>query len=94
MTTQSCALCGRKLGVNSEAHHLTPRTYGGREIVPLHPICHRKIHTILSERDLRDRFNTLDALRAHPDIALFLRWIANKPPDFHVRTKTSRKRRK
>jgi hypothetical protein len=94
MNDTMCALCGRRLGVKAEAHHLNPKTYGGRETVPLHPICHRKIHETLSERALRDRFHTIDALRAQPDIAAFLRWIANKPPDFHTRTETSRAKRR
>lgn len=88
-----CALCGRPLGARTEAHHLVPKTFGGRETVALHPICHRKIHTTLSERALRDRYHTLDALRAQPDINLFLRWIANKAPDFYTRTETARSRR-
>jgi len=94
MTDKTCALCGRPLGVKAEAHHLTPKTFGGRETVALHPICHRKIHTTLSERELRDRYHTPEALRAQPDIALFLRWIAKKPPDFYARTQTSRTRRR
>jgi hypothetical protein len=60
----------------------------------VHPICHRKIHTTLSERELRDDYHTIDALRTQPEIALFLRWIASKPPDFHARTEPSRARRR
>lgn len=89
-----CALCGRPLGARVEAHHLIPKTFGGRETVALHPICHRKIHTTLSERELRDRYHTLEALRVQPDINLFLRWIAKKPSDFYTRTESSRARRR
>jgi hypothetical protein len=32
-------------------------------------------------------------LRAHPGIAAFLRWIAGKPRDFHVRTASGKLRR-
>lgn len=67
-----------------------PRTYKGRETVDLHPICHRKIHTILTERELKDHFHTIDRLREHPAIAAFVTWLAKKPPDFHERTATSR----
>lgn len=88
-----CALCGRPLGVKVEAHHLVPKTYGGRETVALHPICHRKIHTTLSEQELRGRFNTLEALRGHDEIKTFLKWIANKHSDFYVATLDSRQRK-
>ncbi|MCG8504680.1 MAG: HNH endonuclease [Sphingomonadales bacterium] len=81
-----CPLCGRPLGRKTEAHHLIPRSLGGRETVALHPICHRKIHTTLTEREIAESHATLPALRAHPDIARFIRWIRNKPPDFYKRT--------
>lgn len=67
-----------------------PRAYKGRETVALHAICHRKIHTVLTERELKDHFHTVERLRAHPDIAAFVKWVAKKPPDFHERTAVSR----
>lgn len=90
LAARVCPLCERPLGARVEDHHLVPKTYKGRETVPLHPICHRKIHSVLSERELKDRFHTVEALRAHPDIAAFVTWLAKKPPDFYERTATSR----
>ncbi|HYD64224.1 HNH endonuclease [Azospirillum sp.] len=79
-----CPLCGRPLipGPSVNEHHLLPRTYGGRETVTLHRICHDKIHAVLSEAELRDHFHTVERLRAHPEISAFLRWVARKPPEF------------
>ncbi len=88
--TTTCALCGRPLGVRIEAHHLIPKSFRGRETVALHPICHRKIHTVLSERELQRRFHTIEALRGHEEIARFIAWIANKEPNFHVATRASK----
>ena len=85
-----CPLCNRPLGVKSEDHHLVPKTYKGRETVALHPICHRKIHTTFTERELKDHFHTIDRLREHADIETFVTWISAKHPDFHDRTETSR----
>ena len=87
---QACALCGRPLGGRIEWHHVVPRSQGGRETVPLHPICHRAIHAVASNKDLARRLPTLDALRAVPEMARFLAWIANKPPDFHAPTRGKR----
>ncbi|MEA1676752.1 HNH endonuclease signature motif containing protein [Nitrospirillum sp. BR 11163] len=88
-----CVLCGRPLvpGPSVEQHHLVPRSAGGRETVPLHRVCHRKIHAELSERDLAGAYATVDALRAHPAIAAFIRWVANKPPEFVTRTEPRRR---
>lgn len=82
-----CALCGRVLGAQAERHHLVPKSEGGRETVPVHPICHRKIHSTLTERELAVLYPTPERLRDHPDIARFLKWIAKKPPDFFKRTR-------
>lgn len=87
-----CALCGRPLGLRVEKHHLTPRRYGGRETVALHPICHRKIHSVLSERALAARFDSIAALARHPEIARFVTWLAGKPPNFHKPTFANRRR--
>jgi len=81
-----CALCGRPLGHRMEWHHVVPKSQGGRETVALHPICHRAIHANISNKELARLYPTLEALRARDDVAEFLRWIANKPPDFHAPT--------
>lgn len=81
-----CALCGRPLGRRIEWHHIVPKSEGGRETVPLHPICHRAIHATASTKELARLYPTLDLLREHPEIARFLRWVAHKPPDFHTPT--------
>lgn len=80
-----CWLCGRELGRRVEWHHPLPKSRGGRDIVPLHPICHRTIHATFTNAELA-RAGEADALRADPAVAKFLEWIADKPPDFHART--------
>ncbi|MFV3129668.1 HNH endonuclease signature motif containing protein [Niveispirillum sp. KHB5.9] len=79
-----CGLCGRPLvaGPSVELHHLVPRSQGGKETVALHRVCHRKIHAELSEKELARSYTTLESLRAHPDIAAFIGWVARKPPEF------------
>ncbi|MDZ5647579.1 HNH endonuclease signature motif containing protein [Nitrospirillum sp. BR 11828] len=88
-----CALCDRPLvpGPSVELHHLVPRSEGGRVTVPLHRVCHRKIHAELTERELAVAYATVEALRAHPAIAAFIRWVANKPPEFTTRTAPRRR---
>ena len=62
-----------------------PKAKGGRERVPVHPICHRTIHRHFSNAELA-RDGDAASLRAHPEIAGFLEWIEGKPPDFHAPT--------
>lgn len=72
-----------------EWHHPLPKSRGGRSVVPLHPICHRTIHANFSNAELA-RSGDAAILRAHPAMEKFLNWIADKPPDFHVRTSARR----
>ena len=83
---EACWLCERPLGHNVEMHHPVPRSRGGRETVPLHPVCHRAIHNAFGNKELERVGGSIEALRANPMVAKYLAWIANKPPDFHVPT--------
>ena len=86
----TCFLCGCLLGRRVEWHHPVPKSRGGRETAPVHPICHRTIHATLTNKELERLYGTAEALRAHPDIAAFLRWIEGKDPDFHAPTRRRR----
>ncbi|TFI60042.1 HNH endonuclease [Sphingomonas parva] len=83
----ACFLCARALGRRIEYHHPVPKSRGGRDTVPVHPICHRAIHAAIDNKALARDFADAEALRNHPDIARFLLWIADKPPDFHAPTR-------
>ena len=47
-----CLLCGRPLGRKVEWHHIVPKSRGGTEMAPVHPICHRTIHATLTNREI------------------------------------------
>jgi hypothetical protein len=68
-----------------------PKSRGGRETAPVHPICHRVIHRTLSNKELERDFATAKALRSQPDLARFIQWVADKDPDFHAPTRKPRK---
>ena len=82
-----CFLCGRPLGLRVEHHHIVPKSRGGRETAPIHPICHRTIHRHLTNQQIARDFASADALRRHPEIAKFLVWVANKDRNFHAPTR-------
>ena len=88
---KNCALCGRPLGKTTQKHHLVPKSQGGTETIPLHAICHRKIHALFNEKELARSFCTIEALLANEEIQTFVNWVANKHPDFYRRT-SSKKR--
>lgn len=87
----ACWLCERALGERIEWHHPVPKSRGGCDTVPVHPICHRTIHRHFTNAQLARLSAGPDALREQPDIARFVDWIAGKPPDFHAPTRGGRK---
>jgi hypothetical protein len=87
-----CALCARPLGAKVEWHHPVPKAEGGTATVPVHPICHRAIHAALTNAQLAKEGGNMVALAAHPALAAFLRWVADKPPDFHAPTRRAKTR--
>lgn len=84
---ETCALCARPLGRRVEWHHVVPKSEGGRDTAPVHPICHRAIHAAASNAELARLYPTLEQLREREDIRRFVAWIADKPPDFHAPTR-------
>ena len=90
-----CPICERLIpSSQKDAHHLVPKSKGGRATQFLHRICHRQIHALLSENELAKHFNTAEALRAHPEMQKFIAWIKTKPDHFAERVaKSSRLKR-
>ena len=86
----ACFLCGRPLGQKVEWHHIVPKSRGGRDTAPVHPICHRTIRRHLTNQQIERGYSSADALRAHPEIARFVAWVAHKDPDFHAPTRGKR----
>jgi hypothetical protein len=90
----NCPLCDRPMvrGPTLNEHHLVPKLYGGSEKHVMHRVCHGKIHSVLTEAELAHSFHTFSALRSHPEIAKFIKWVRKQDPEFltkHVRPSRS-----
>lgn len=89
-----CALCKRKLDLNANEHHLIPSTFGGKDVVKLHQICHNVIHHTFTERELVNYYHTIERIKEKDDIQKFIKWIEKKPIDFFVKTKDTKTRKR
>lgn len=87
----TCWLCTRVLGRRVEWHHPVPKSRGGRETVPVHPICHRTIHATFTNAQLAKLPpEAAGLLEAEESLRRFVGWVARKPADFHAPTRQRR----
>ncbi len=93
----TCPLCSRSVPKAHESvHHLIPKTFKGKEVVVLHKLCHSKIHSVFTERELLQHYNTVPRLLENEEIQKFVKWVSKKDPGFYSKTKdlTERKRKR
>ncbi|MGI8890067.1 MAG: hypothetical protein ACR2G0_04705 [Chthoniobacterales bacterium] len=97
----TCAICERDERLTR--HHLIPRTRHHnkrnkrefpratvRMVVGLCRSCHAQVHQILTEKQLERDFNTIEKLRAQPEMAKFAEWIRSKPSGFRAAMRSSK----
>ena len=80
-------------GKSIDVHHLIPKTFKGTETVLLHKICHRKLHTVFTEREMLKHYNTIERLLESEEIQKFVKWVSKKGPEFYVKNKDTKERR-
>ena len=81
-----CWLCGRPLGKTIISHHPVPRSRGGRDVVPMHPICEQTLIANFTNSELQRHGMDVAGLLANPSVRKFVDWVANKDPDFTATT--------
>lgn len=80
--TSVCWLCSRSLGKITVWHHPVPKSRGGRDVVPMHPICQQTLIANFTNSELQRCALDVDALLANPSVRKFVDWVAKKDPDF------------
>ena len=77
-----CWLCGRPTGETIIWHHPIPKSRGGKDVVPMHPICQQMLITTFTNCELQRYGMDVEGLLANPPVRKFVDWVANKDPDF------------
>ncbi len=88
-----CPLCERPMVNSYDDHHLVPKSRKGKETVRIHRICHRKIHSTFTEKELERNYNTIEKLLTNEAIQNFVKWVSKKDPDFYVGSDESRRKK-
>jgi hypothetical protein len=68
----NCEFCGME--TYTQDHHLTPKCKGGKEIAKTCPTCEGYIHSTWSHVQLRDIYNSVEAILANDGFQKFLKW--------------------
>lgn len=92
---EKCPICQRELGnINTSKHHLKPKSQGGKhtDTVMLHNICHRKIHSLFTEKELKNDYDSIEKLLANEDIQKFVKWVAKKAPEFYDGSRSAKRK--
>jgi len=100
--TDACPLCERTRKLTF--HHLIPRAMHRRKWcqrrftaderstgVYLCRDCHSAVHRFISEQELARNYNTLDGLRAHPQLDRFVGWAKKQRGKVKTRTWSGRR---
>ena len=77
-----CWLCGRPTGKTIVWHHPVPKSRGGRDVVPMHPICQQTLIANFTNSELQRHALDVEELLANPNVRKFVDWVAKKDPDF------------
>ena len=90
----TCPLCNRLLTFKSmNSHHLVPKTFGGKETIDLHRMCHGKLHSVFTEREMKNYYHTIERILENEEIQTFVKWISKKEPDFYSSNRDSSQRK-
>jgi hypothetical protein len=93
-TLGPCPLCGRSMhdGPSIDRHHWLPKSCGGYAADPMHRICHTKVHSLFSERELAAFYATPEQLRDHPEMRKFITWVRRMPSEYIGKNQPPRRR--
>jgi hypothetical protein len=104
--TSRCQICERSC-LPLTRHHLIPRSQHQKRyaredfsreelqtrIAWVCAPCHKYLHSVFDERELGRTLNSLERLRAHPEVQRFAAWLGTKPPSFLPRVYTMKRPR-
>lgn len=68
-----CELCGRE--VKTTTHHLIPKNRKESPTVQLCQPCHKQVHATFTHHELKQEYDTIEALREADRLRSFVEWI-------------------
>jgi hypothetical protein len=72
-----CEFCG--MNTLTREHHLTPKSKGGKETATACETCESFIHKTWTHNELRDTYNSVEAILESEKFQKFLKWRLKQP---------------
>ena len=89
---ETCTICGRLIPpLYQEKHHLIPKSRKGKETILVCCNCGDKLHQLFDNKVLEKELSTVEAIREHPNIQKWIKWIRKKK-GFSVCFKSKKRR--
>jgi len=90
-----CPICKRDTpSEHQEKHHLTPKSQKGKGTVKVCRSCGDMVHKLFTLKELKNNYNTIEKIVAHPDVQKWIQWVQKKPNDFSICMARKKKRRR
>lgn len=74
-----CELCER-IVEETTRHHLIPKNRKESPTVDLCRPCHDQVHAVFTHHELKQRYDTLEKLKAADEMRKFVRWVRKADP--------------
>lgn len=102
----NCPICQRDTPEYcQEEHHLIPKAICKRQkyhglpqlkkdnrTITVCVDCGNQLHKLFTEKELADRYNTLDKILEQPSVQTWAKWVGKKPSSFYINCSTKKKR--
>ena len=77
MSEKHCTFCGSDENIRN--HHIVPKCKKGKETIPTCFNCENFIHASWTHTELRDTYNSVEAIVESPKFQAFLKWRRKQP---------------
>lgn len=74
-----CPLCERTVEALTR-HHLEPQRRKESDVVAICEPCHDQLHAVFTHHELRQRYDTLEALKESDEMQRFVDWLRRHDP--------------
>jgi len=86
-----CSICQRDFEKLEKHHFEAGRKKKSDDGIKVCHQCGDQLHLMFSNRELRNKYNTLEKILAEPKVQKYIEWVKNKPIETHFTVKQKKR---